>query len=112
MTTGNRPLNNQSPVNLSVAFQNAGPWLWASSDPAHASFSSGRDVGYVQFGSGQHIFIRGKLIYIVTGFTAERVRGDSINPWTTWATCDNGFGLRRNASAPALRASSSASGDP
>ena len=29
---------NQFPINLSVAFQNAGPWLWARRDPAHASF--------------------------------------------------------------------------
>ena len=26
-TTGNRPLNNQLPVNPTVAFQNAGPWF-------------------------------------------------------------------------------------
>jgi len=41
-----------------------------------------------------------------------RDRGDSINPWMTCATCDSGFGFRRKASAPALRASASASGDP
>jgi len=40
------------------------------------------------------------------------VRGDSIKPCTTWATCDKGFGLRKKASAPARRASASASGDP
>ena len=26
-TTGNRPLNNQSPIYLAVTFQNAGPWF-------------------------------------------------------------------------------------
>jgi len=37
--TGNRPLNNQFPVNPSVAFQNAGRCLWARRAPAHASWS-------------------------------------------------------------------------
>jgi len=65
---------------------------------------------------------RGLFVAIVTGgcrdrptvasYTDARERGDSINPCTTWATCESGFGLRKNASAPALRASASASGEP
>jgi hypothetical protein len=41
-----------------------------------------------------------------------RARGDSIRLCTTCATCDNGFGLRKKASAPARRASSSTSFEP
>jgi hypothetical protein len=38
--------------------------------------------------------------------------GDSIRPWTTWATCESGFGFRRKASAPQRRASFSISTEP
>ncbi len=41
-----------------------------------------------------------------------RFRGDSINPWTTWATWESGVGFRKNASAPQRRASSSISAEP
>src|ERR1051326_1503827 len=36
--SGNRPLNNQSPVYLAVSFQNAGPWFWACVGPCACKF--------------------------------------------------------------------------
>ena len=37
-TSGNRPLNNQFPAYLTVAFLNAGPWFWAWAEPCVCKF--------------------------------------------------------------------------
>ncbi len=62
-TTGNRPLNNQFPVNPRLPSKTQDPDYWAWPDPARASLW-GRDVGTS----------RSKY------YAEARERGDSINP--------------------------------
>ena len=68
------PSQLTSPRSLSVAFQNAGPGLWASGFLRMQVFR--RAATWVM---PQKLLNQSKLINY-TGFAAARVRGDSISP--------------------------------